>query len=305
MKRIERVAVLGAGAVGAYFAQSFFEAAEFSVHVIARGARLERLKRDGVVVNGALYQFPTLDPDKAETPVDLLVVALKHHHLEEALMGLDRLIGESTIILSVMNGLDSEEYIGRLYGMDKVLYGISLAIDSVRTGNQVTYSNPGVHYFGEAKNHEFSPKVLRVKDAFERAEIAHKIPEDMIRFMWWKLMINVGVNQASAVMRAPYGVMQRSPQAQAVMEALMREVVAVAEAMGIGLTSRDVDEWYPVMNTLSPSGKTSMLQDMEAGRKTEVDVFGGKVIALGKQYGIPTPVNRTVVQIIQVLEQSA
>jgi 2-dehydropantoate 2-reductase len=106
-------------------------------------------------------------------------------------------------------------------------------------------------------------------------------------------------------MRAPYGVFQRSPEAQALMEALMRETVDLARAEGIDLTARDVQEWYPVMNGLSPTGKTSMLQDVEAGRKTEVEMFAGKVVELGAKHGIPTPVNQTVLQIIHVLEQQA
>jgi len=115
-------------------------------------------------------------------------------------------------------------------------------------------------------------------------------------------MINVGVNQASAVMRAPYGVFHNNPQAQALMEALMREVVTLAQEVGVNLSEQDIAEWYPVLRRLSPEGKTSMLQDVEAGRKTEVDVFGGKVVALGKAHRVPVPVNETVVQIIRVLE---
>lgn len=302
MKAIQSVAILGAGAVGAYFAQKFYDAPAFSLNVIARGARLERLKKDGIVVNGTRYPFPVIDPAQATATVDLLIVALKHSHLTQALPGLEKLIGEQTIILSVMNGLDSEEHIAALYGVEKTMYGISLAIDSVREGNRVVYASPGVHYFGEATNRELSPRVLCVKDAFERAEIAYKIPEDMRRFMWWKFLINVGVNQASAVMRAPYAVMQESRQAQALMEALMREVIALAVLEGIDLSERDIEQWYPVLNSLSPAGKTSMLQDVEAGRKTEVDVFAGKVVQLGEKHGLPTPVNRTVLQIIRGLE---
>lgn len=116
-------------------------------------------------------------------------------------------------------------------------------------------------------------------------------------------MINVGINQASAVMRAPYGAFQSSPEAQALMEALMREVLVLAKAAGVNLVTEDLDDWYTFLRTLSAHGKTSMLQDIEAGRKTEVEIFGGKVVELGKTYGIPTPVNQTVSTIIKVLEQ--
>jgi 2-dehydropantoate 2-reductase len=124
----------------------------------------------------------------------------------------------------------------------------------------------------------------------------------MIRMLWWKFMVNVGMNQASAVMRAPYGVIQSSPHARELMEALMREVVVLAKAGGINLVEKDIDDWYGFLKTLSPRGKTSMLQDIEAGRKTEIEIFAGKVVELGKTHGIPTPVNETLLRIISVLE---
>ena len=125
----------------------------------------------------------------------------------------------------------------------------------------------------------------------------------MIRLLWWKFMVNVGMNQASAVMRAPYGVFQTSAKAQAVIKTLMQEVIALAGAAGVNLVEEDVAEWVTVLESLSPQAKTSMLQDIEAGRKTEVEAFGGKVVALGQEYGIPTPVNSALLSIIQVLEQ--
>jgi 2-dehydropantoate 2-reductase len=121
--------------------------------------------------------------------------------------------------------------------------------------------------------------------------------------LWWKFMVNVGTNQASAVMRAPYGVFQSSPQARALMEALMHEAILLAQAAGVNLVEQDIEDWYAVLDTLSPEGKTSMLQDIEAGRQTEVEVFGGKAVELGRVHGIPTPVNETVWRIIKVLEQ--
>ena len=205
--------------------------------------------------------------------------------------------------LFILDGLESEEYIGSIYGMDKMLYAVSVAIDALRQGNQITYTKPGKHYFGEADNTHLSQRVLRVQEAFDRAGIVYETPEDMIRMMWWKFMVNVGVNQASAAMRAPFGVFQKSPEAQGLMEALMKEVIALTDVMDVNLTNRDIEEWYPFLNVLSPQGKTSMLQDIEAGRKTEVEIFGGKVVELGKTHGVTTPVNQTVLQIIRVLEQ--
>jgi 2-dehydropantoate 2-reductase len=304
MSEIQKVAILGAGAMGAYFAAQFYDTPGCSTAIIARGQRLDTLQSDGLMVNGIPYRIPVIDPDKADSPMDLILVALKSYQLKEAIQDLGKLVGSSTTFLSVMNGLESEETIGAIYGMEKTLYAISVGIDALRVGNEITYTRPGIHYFGEAKNITISRKVRRVQAAFARAGISYETPEDMLRMLWWKFLINVGINQASAVMRAPYGVFQAQRDAQELMEALMQEVVILAEVSGVNLTNQDVKDWYPVLNRLSPQGKTSMLQDIEAHRKTEVDVFGVKVIELGKTLGIPTPVNQTIVRIIRILEQN-
>jgi len=303
VQKIQKVAILGAGAMGSYFAGRFSDTAGFSTVLIAKGQRLDKLNTNGLVINGKSYAIPAIHPDEATSSVDLIIVALKHHHFKEAVQGLEKLVSDSTTIISVMNGLESEEYIGSIYGMDKMLYTISVAIDAVRHGNRTTYTKPGKHYFGDAKNTRLSQRVLCVQKAFNRAGIVYETPDDMIRMIWWKFMINVGMNQASAVMRAPYGVFQTSPDAQGLMEALMKEVIALTDVMGVNLTNRDIEEWYQFLTVLSPQGTTSMLQDIEAGRKTEVEIFGGKVVELGHTHGVKTPANQTVLQIIQVLEQ--
>ena len=303
MKEIHKVAILGAGAMGAYFATRFFIAPGFATSLVAKGERGRRLEKDGLIVNERHYSLPVSHPDQVTEPADLIIVALKHHHLPEATGDLKNLVGENTAIISIMNGLDSEPYIGAIYGMDKILYAVSVGIDALREGNRINYTKPGTHFFGEAVNEPCSERVVRVQEAFKRAGIAYQTPPDMIRILWWKFMINVGMNQASAVMGAPYGVFQTSPEAKAVMESLMREVIRLAAPAGVNLEEKDLEEWDKVLQGLSPYGKTSMLQDIEAGRKTEVEVFGGKVVALSRQYNIPAPVNETLLHIIQVMER--
>ena len=304
MSRVRSVAILGAGAIGAYYVERFSGVDEISTMVVARGERYERLKRLGLVVNGKAYAPHVVHADEASAPADLIVVALKHHHLPAGIHDVAQLVGEQTTIVSAMNGLDSEETIGSVYGAEKVLYGISVGIDAVRQGNRITYTAGGKLYYGEADNTEPSPRVRTVQAALDRAGIVYEVPADMIRILWWKFMVNVGMNPASAVLRAPYGTFQSSPDAQALMEALMREVLVLAGSAGVNLVEKDIDDWYAVLETLSPQGKTSMLQDVEAGRKTEVEMLAGKVVELGESYGIATPVNQTMLQIIRAMEQS-
>jgi 2-dehydropantoate 2-reductase len=302
MKAIKNVSILGAGAIGAAEASIFHDSGDFSVSLIARDERFERLERDGLVVNGKQYNLPVIHPDRADEPSDLIIVALKHHQLEPAMGDLKGLVGGDTLIISLMNGLDSEEMLGAVYGMEHILYSLIIGIDAVRQGNQINYSIPGKIYFGKADYHQITTNVRRVQYAFDRANIIHETPPDMLRMLWWKLMVNVGVNQASAVMRAPYGVFQTMPDAQWLMESLMGELIDLAECAGVDLKREDIRDWYGFMNKLSPEGKTSMLQDVDAGRKTETDIFAGKVVELGKRYNRPTPVNETVWRIIHVME---
>jgi 2-dehydropantoate 2-reductase len=303
MSQKENVAILGLGAMGAYFASRFLQTPGVTTTVAVDDSRFEQLHGNGITVNGERL-FPSLTrPDAKTDPADLIIVALKHQHLLEALPQLKNLVGEHTTIISVMNGLDSEEIIASVYGKDKILYAISVGIDAVRENGVVNYSNPGKHIFGDANNTHISERVKSVQNLFDRAGIHYETPVDMIRMLWWKFMINVGMNQSSAVMRAPYGAFQNSPEAQELMKTLMLEVINLAIAAGIALSEKDLQAWYPVLHSLSPQGKTSMLQDIEAGRKTEVEIFGQKVLELSETYAIATPVNRTMVQIIRVMDQ--
>lgn len=302
MSSIKTIAILGAGAMGGAYAAMLDTVPEIETLFVARGERAARLAREGLSVNDRPLHIPVVHPDQAAGPVDLIIVALKHHHLEGALPDLAPFVGEQTAIISIMNGLESEAAIGARYGRDKVLLAISVGIDALREGNRISYSNPGKLIFGEARNSALTPRVRQLQDTFTRAGIPFDTPGDMQRALWWKFMVNVGMNQASAVMGASYGVFVSSDDARALMQALMEEVITLAKASQVNLSAKDIEVWLAILPTLSPDGKTSMLQDIEAGRPTEVAMFGGKVTALGRELGIATPVNATLLHIIRVLE---
>lgn len=287
---IDRVALIGAGALGAAYGTLIHNAGKVSVCFIAGGDRYEQLTQSGVTVNGSTLSIPVVRPQDA-TPVDLVIVAVKHYHLDQAIADIASAVGPDTSILSVMNGIDSEERIGAVYGFDKMLYGLTLGIDAVRTGTAVTYQNLGRILFGEKRNDRVTERVQRIGRFFSRAGIAYENPPDMIRSLWFKFMINVGVNQVSALLRATYGELRESAEAREMMEAAMREVIAIAQAEKVDLTEDAIQDWYKVLTTLGASSKTSMLQDVEAGSSTEVEMLAGTMLRLGELHGIPTPVN--------------
>ncbi len=302
--RIESVALVGLGAIGcAYLGKISETLPPESLQVVAEGDRAVRYKKDGVRLNGKRIDFPVVGGNELH-PADLLIFAVKFNQLEEAIELAAGAVGPGTVVISLLNGITSEELIAAAYGWGKVLYSLSLGIDATRSENGTTVTVYGTIPFGEAKNTpgSYSDRVLRLKEFFDRVSLRSEIPEDMILALWRKFMLNVGVNQTSAVVGSPYGALQAEGPARDIAVAAMREVVNLSRYEGVRLGEQDIAQAMAVMPTLSPEGKCSMLQDIEARRPTEVAIFGGTVLALGNKHGVPTPVNDMLFRIIKAKE---
>ncbi|SFT11717.1 ketopantoate reductase family protein [Mucilaginibacter polytrichastri] len=301
--QINTVYILGIGAVGGLYGAKLHDMDSSILKVIASGDRIARLKQTGLNINGKVYQFNYAEPgDNSQPPADLIIIAVKHAQLAQAIQAITGFIKPDTIIISLLNGISSEEQIGAAVGMEHLLYAYAIGMDAVRQGNEINFTAPGRIVFGEQHNETLTARVEAVKTLFEKAQIPHQIPVDMLRSLWTKFMMNVGVNQASAVLNATYGVFQQSQEARNLMQLAADEVITLSRQAKVNLEQEDLDAYFTIINTLSPGGKTSMLQDKEAGRKTEVDIFAGTVIALGKKYNVPTPVNQTLYTIIKAME---
>lgn len=300
--RVRTVAVVGAGAMGGMYAAHFVRTG-FEVLLVASGARAERLREQPLVVNGEPLRARVWDPRGSAAgdvaPADLVLVAVKDAQLAEAIELIEPLMGEHTTVLSVLNGLDSEEAVAARYGAERVLLCVAAAMDARRDGQRVTYRQAGRLTFGPAVAGESAERVAAVQEALDRAGLAWSAPADMRHAIWWKFLVNVGINQASAVLRAPYGAFQHDGPARSLMLALQDEVVAVARAEGVDLGAADLAAWDEVLAGQPADGWTSTLQDVEAGRPTEVEIFAGRVVALGAAHGIPTPYNRSMLWILR------
>lgn len=300
---IQKVLVSGLGAIGSMYAAKLYDASPQLVTAVVDKERLNRYSQEGITVNGRVYPFRMVTPDVTEDPADLILIAVKYHQLEEAIQGIRNFVGENTIILCLQNGITSETVVGEAFGMDKILYSFVVGTDAVRVGTATQYSSDGKIVFGDRSNRKDDPKVLAVRELFDRTKVPYLVPDDIMREIWWKFMMNVGVNQVSAVLKAPYGVFQRVKEARELWEMASREVLAIAERAGIHLVEADIQEHLRIAGTLSPQGKTSMLQDVEAGRKTEVEIFAGTIAQMGDAYGIDTPVNDMLFKMIRAMEQ--
>ena len=283
--------VCGAGALGSLYLDRLHAHDATNVAVVAEGERRTRLQRDGLTVNGRTFHPRVVSPSEATTSAGLIVIGVKHHQLAEALELVRPFVGKETLFLSLLNGILSERTLGETFGAEKVLPAFVLGTDAVREGNATRYSSPGKIHFGAPSNDPRDARVLRVKALFDQTGIPYEIPADILRAQWKKFMLNVGLNQVSGVLRAPYGAFLQISELRTLTRQAALEVVALSRHEGVALRPEDVDDIFPVLTHLAPGGRTSMLQDLEAGRKTEVELFAGVVGELGKRHGVPTPVN--------------
>ena len=304
MKKIQQVYLAGLGAIGSSFANLLHKMDPDCIKIVANPERIQRYSQNGIFVNEEKIPFQFIRPGEIVPHADLIIIAVKQHQLQQAIEDIRNFVGEETIILSLLNGIVSEEMIGHKYGMEKLLYSFVVATDAVREGTHVHYSKVGTIYLGEKCNKTYSSKVTAVKELFDRAAIPYVIPENMMYELWWKFCMNVGINQTSAILRAPYGVYQKQKEARELMQMACQEVVQISEKAGIGLTKESIGRYFDIVANVSPEGKTSMLQDVEAGRRTEVEIFAGTVIEMGRKYGIPTPVNDVLYHMLHIIEQN-
>ena len=302
---ITKAALIGLGAIGSYLASHLQTVLGDNLRIIAGGARKERLERDGVVVNGKRLHFHVVDPQEdcgGDYP-QLAIIITKFSGLPQAIKDIKNQIGPHTIIMAPLNGVEKEEIVAASYGWENLLYSLARVSVVMRDG-KVTFSDASAQMeFGEKHNETLSPRVQAVKALFESAGIKSVVPEDMERAIWLKYMCNVSENQSAAVLGIPFGARTVSDDAHWIREALLREVAAVAAKKGIRITEEDIEEQGKRLKNVPAANKPSTLQDLEAGRKTEVDMFAGTMMRLGKEYGVPTPYNELFYHAIRVLEQ--
>jgi len=297
-----RIAMIGAGALGALYGSHFMDAG-FDLTYISAPERADRLSAGGLVVNGTAYSVSVATPAGEPEPADIVMIAVKYHGLPDAVREIRRFVGPDTVIMSVMNGIDSEDMLASAYGREHVLYTVALGMDAVRDGNNVHFTTAGKLLIGTVKDWPNQELFDGVTSVLTQAGLAFEERSDMLHALWWKYMINVGMNQVSAVLRLPYGAFHSSKRVQELMRDAMRECIAVAQAEDVSLSEKDLENWYPVLHTLSAAGKTSMLQDVEAGRKTEVEMFAGKLLELAERHGLSLPVNEMLYRLITAIEE--
>lgn len=304
--RITNITLIGMGALGVLYGNHFAKAlgAEH-VRFLADAGRIVGYQQNGIFCNEAKCHFTYQDTAQPGEKADLLIFAVKATTLQKAIEEVRDFVDEHTIILSVLNGISSEEIIEGKLGSGTVLYSIAQGMDAVKAGNQVTYTRIGTVCIGVPKTQaEKYPMLDRVVELFGRTGLPYVIEPDIMHRLWGKWMLNVGVNQTVMVKEGNYGTVQKPGEARDMMVAAMREAMAIAQKEMVSVTEQDLNEYLDLIDTLSPEGMPSMRQDGLAKRYSEVELFAGTVLQKAKKHGIDVPVNRYFYEIVKKIEAS-
>lgn len=291
---MKKVIICGLGAVGLTYACKLKNFCELKI--LADETRIKKYQQNKPKLNGEEIDFAYVMPTESFT-ADLIIIATKDSGLDDAIEYIKNFVGENTIILSLLNGVSSEEKIAKVYGKDKILYSYFIGHSAVRVGNSVTQDGVGKIVFGgDEKN------TKRLEDFFKKCNIDYEIPEDIIYSLWLKFGLNIYLNQSSAIMGLTMGDMKRNPYFANFAKKLIAETKLIAEKSGVKNLENFESDALNALNLMCDEGKTSMYQDILAKRKTEVDIFAGEILRRGKEYGISTPYNEVVYDMIKILE---
>lgn len=298
---IKRVAIVGMGALGLLYGEAICKACgRDAVRFVMDSERFARHAQDKYTINGRVQDF-VLQPADAAQPVDLVIVATKFSGLEQAMDEMRRLVGEQTVIISVLNGITSEERLIARFGAQHVLYCVALGMDAVREGSSLTYQHQGMLKIG-CVDKALEPKLDAVCAFLDRCQLQYVREEDILHALWAKLLLNVGINQTCMVYETNYGGALADEAARTAMFAAMHEVIDVARCEGVSLTEDDFAACVKVISGLAHEGLPSMRQDALAKRPSEVELFAGTILRLAAKHGVPAPANRHYYDKIKAIE---
>lgn len=301
MKKINNVAIVGMGALGMLYGSMITDTLGIeSVTYILDDDRFDRYKERTFTVNGAPFH-PQFEKANDAKPYDLVIVAVKYNGLDSALDTMKNCIGPDTIIMSVMNGMISEEIIAQRYGMENIVYTVVQGMDAQHSEGTLGYTQKGVVCIGPAKG-QTRDNTDAVADFLTRANVAHQVEENILYRMFCKWMLNVGVNQTCMVFDASYNECLTIPEAYDVLCKSMREVIALSPHFDLNLGEEEFEFYMQIIRNMNPDGFPSMEQDRRAKRLSEVEMFAGSVIKYGEKYGVDVPVNKWLYEEVKKIE---
>ncbi len=289
-----RIAVLGSGGTGGYYGALLARSGQ-EVSFIARGAHLRAMRERGLQVLSVFGDFhiqPHLVTDKPADvgPVDVLLFCTKTYDTDIAAESARPLVGPETGVLSIQNGIDATDRIGRVVGMEHMLAGatwISSAIDAPGVIKQASDFRRLV--FGELDG-SITARAQAIHDALKAAGVTVELSQSILKVIWTKFVFISGVSALGSLTRLPMAAFRAVPETRNMLTNLMQEVVALAAASGMPLDTDVVKNALAFIDNAGPNIKASMQLDVESGHRTELESMIGIIGRRGRQLGVPTPV---------------
>jgi 2-dehydropantoate 2-reductase len=287
-----KVAVLGAGAVGAFYGARMSEGGA-DVALIARGAQLTALLERGLTIvtpeRTSDHRLPATDDPADIGPVDVVLFCVKSYDTELAAASLGVLLHAETAVVSLQNGIDNEEKLAVTIGWEHVLGGAAYILGSVREPGVIEASGPRRIVFGEWTGGEPSARVRAIVEVFERAGVEAQAAPDVRVAKWEKFTLLAAFSAMSAAVRLGLGEIREAPGARDMLHALMTEVWTVGRADGVALADDLVARQHTLLMSQAPDATASLRYDLSSGHRMELEALQGVVVRLGRRYGIPTP----------------
>lgn len=297
----KKIAVLGAGAVGSYVIWGLSEKKGIDLAVIAKGERAEKLRSQGLQINDRLYKPAVQTPEEAHG-ADLLIIALKYGALREALDDIRTVADNHTDVISLMNGVDSEKIISEVIPSSQIIYSL-IKVASARKGSSIHFdpeTTIGIIY-GEIDRERPRDRMEALDRLFAGTGLHYWESSVIKSEIWSKFLLNVGNNLPQAVIGCGVGAYEDSEHVNFLRLKLREEVIRIAGAEGVDITLAAGSSMKG--SKVPKSARYSTLQDLDAGRHTEVDMFAGAIVRMGRELGIPTPYNEFMLHMIHAIEE--
>ncbi len=287
---IEKVIICGLGALGLTYANKLKDVCELKI--LADSDRIEKYKKNIPTLNGKNIDLDYIQPDEKWNP-DLIIISTKSTGLDSAISYIKNFVTSKTIIISLINGISSEEKISNFYPQTKVLRSYFIGHSAMKVENNVTQDGIGKIVFEQN---------FDLEKFFQKSNIDYEIANDIIYSQWLKLGVNIILNQPSALYCKTVGELRQMDEYFPLAKSLIKEVKEIAGAYGVKNLENYEEKVFESANLVADDGKTSMYQDIIAKRKTEIDIFAGEIIKLGEKFGIQTPANTKIYTQIKKIE---
>ena len=304
-----RIAVYGAGGLGGFYGARLACAGN-DVAFIARGAHLAAIRERGLQVVSPLGDMhlpdvlATDDPSDVG-PVDLVLVAVKTWQIPEVSAAMGPLLGERTVVLPFLNGVEASDELAAVVGADRVLGGLSKVFSKIESPGVIHHFTPNAFVaFGELDGAE-SERARGLLETFSAAGVDAAVSPAIRVELWKKLLLVSSWAGLGALARSPMGVVREEPVIRSLIDRSIEEGLAVARATGQDIDPACKDEMWAFYRSMPAGATASMQRDIIDGRPSELDAWNGAICRFGARAGVETPVHSFTYHMLLPMERRA